>query len=535
MRVLQKYFTAASLTFILLALLICLLGQIFNHSVFANADALQYQAFSLDLLQHHYPLSGWMFFVTPNFLIVILLYVPFYFLTQNFLLCFLILELIEISLLILLLILINKSIYPSNYKFTILPILIFIDFMLIVYRHDQSLLYDIFSHCHFISFLLSLGILWFIFTFWNKKINWVFKSGIFFFSFFVVISDQLILAMFFAPSLLSAIGCYWKKKQIPLSLFKFLLLGSFSAFVLTRFVHFHQLHVSLSFKDVSVFITTLPLFFKGVNAIYFAIWISCFVGISFLFVSLIRSRSLIKNLDFNSNEDILTFWFFFLFFLPIVLLASALSTGEFEGILSSRYLTAALILPIFGWITFILVYLNLFFGPKFVTVACIFLTSLLLIFFLPNSKVSLWPYWLHQYPAETACLDHINKQLKTKYGLTDYWNSRLINSYSKFNLWTNQINKDGTIDWYLNNKFWYLHEKNNQNLPKYSFVIDDPKKQFDSSQYFGKPDKVFYCKQAGFKIKETILIYNQTKSITQLNRKYLQINSVFFKKLTRNS
>ena len=525
-----------SISFLLLAILTLLsllfLQGIFNHpGAISNADILQYPAFSLDLFKHHYSLLGWNLFETPNFFLTIFFYAPIYYLTGSSSLTFFIMELLEILILILLLMGINNKIYSHHYRITIIPLLLVTTFVLITDYNSSWVLYDITTHCHFLTVLISLASFYILFNFWyqnNSKIKYL----LFFIGLLITISDQLILPMFFAPSLLSAIICYRQGIHVPKKILLFFTAGAFSAFIFNKFVYYHQRTFNFSFQDFSVFKASLPLFFSGFYLLYMSVWLSCFLAIIFLTFLFLKKKSKIKSLVLQTGDNnLIHFWIYYLFFLPFLLLFSTLALGQYGGILSSRYLTAGLLFPIYGIFSLIFAILGSHLKKIYTLCITFFLTCGLLLTVFFQSSLLTDSGWKNYYPAETNCVDHFSDQFTTAYGLANYWNSRLINSYSQRNLWINQITASGLVYWWVNNKYWYLKNREDNQLPTYSFIILDKKlNQSRLIHLFGKPDLAINCWEAGYQTKNLIYIYKKPTSIGFLNNQFYQLNKSFFKK-----
>jgi hypothetical protein len=99
--------------------------------------------------------------------------------------------------------------------------------------------------------------------------------------------------------------------------------------------------------------------------------------------------------------------------------------------------------------------------------------------------------WHH--PLE-ACVTTGQRSAGLKAGLADYWLSRSLAASSNWQLQIDQIEPDGSGQYYGNDPFWYTHDVHDgARPPDYNYIIMTRLDEASIAAHYGRPDRTLNC------------------------------------------
>jgi hypothetical protein len=92
------------------------------------------------------------------------------------------------------------------------------------------------------------------------------------------------------------------------------------------------------------------------------------------------------------------------------------------------------------------------------------------------------------YPDTVRCLDEHQARFGLKWGVGDYWQAKYVSMFSRTGLRVNQLQSDGSLHGWINNRDWYLDPRG-----EYTFVITHGLDMEAFQARFGPPRDTFRC------------------------------------------
>ncbi|MFH0824045.1 MAG: hypothetical protein V2B18_14945, partial [Pseudomonadota bacterium] len=175
--------------------------------------------------------------------------------------------------------------------------------------------------------------------------------------------------------------------------------------------------------------------------------------------------------------------------------AVVICSGQYEHILKMRYLLVSWFQPIVAAVT--LYGIAVVGKPMVKTTVNLLTTGLVLLWSFALSPVPGWGAVekLSDYiPPLVKCLDEHKERYDLQWGMSSYWNARLISLFSTKGIRANQVMPDGSVFLWINNANAYLGEKGaGITAPSYTFTVMSRLDPDALRPIVGPPRAVFSC------------------------------------------
>ena len=182
-------------------------------------------------------------------------------------------------------------------------------------------------------------------------------------------------------------------------------------------------------------------------------------------------------------------------------LGAILVNGRWDGIFAIRYLQELYLFP--------LIQITIFDLPRWLNAARARLV--LSVIALTSLGFLLWPprtLGLTDKPETTLCLEAHAEELRSPYGLGDFWIAKLVTFSSTKGLVVNQVKRNFSRYYWMNSPVWYESDVHNQAITKYTYAVGfDAGSTAAARSIWGTPTSEFTCPFEGRTVR--ILVYPQ--------------------------
>ena len=312
--------------------------------------------------------------------------------------------------------------------------------------------------------------------------------------FCITISDRMFFILFVGPVVATSffVKTFWKRKELILILSSAILALIFYSLLKLK-IKIEPTHKAPLLFSVAVFVQNFLNYFFLRDFLFFLL-APVVLNISLAF-QFFKKKSKGKLTSHFSE----TYSFFGIYSLFVVLFSFATPVlfGLYVDEYSFRYCVYGLVLPFLS-LGYYILYLKKssstleerYWVFSKDTISLLFSVSIfgLLLYTTPkdfwNIVSSKWNF----VPEDTQCLDRNAEIFPTKFGISDYWNSKNHHLFSQKGFQVHQVDyKNLSPAFVLNNKTWYSRDA------KYSFIIIDHLPQEKILEKFGKPTRTLDC------------------------------------------
>jgi hypothetical protein len=435
-----------------------------SYHTFFNTDTLYLPSLYKDLFIDHNALKGWHFNPAPNFFPDMIMYFLLMAITPNFLVTSFIYSIIQYLFFIYLIYRLFKAINLPNLilatSLSVLLLLLF--FMVAFYSNDFNFTFYLISNSyHTGAFLMSLLCTILSLEYLKtKKTSLLVYLGII--SFLCVISDRLFIILYCIPWVLVLLF-YFKinerKKLLWINLLNVItVVIGITAFNLLRdckYIYIDPPHRIMEYKYIGecfkLLINQMYVYITDCNFKSTIIIVSTITFISLIFISF-------KNLVTQKRLDIKGVYYILSIVFTIVVFLAPVINGNYTGWDTFRYNIYVFYMLILN--SGVIIY---FLIRKINIIPTKILYSLIIILILGASLNIAYKFnpaelknYFNYYPKNVKSIDEISKKIKLYSGVGSYWDSKVVNMFSKNGVRVYAVLN--TIDPYCHvmNENWYF-------------------------------------------------------------------------------
>ncbi|MBN1183044.1 MAG: hypothetical protein JXB49_12195 [Bacteroidales bacterium] len=500
----QKINYFFSLLFVLL--MVCIYYAITPDSSYIqnmfSADVMYLPAMYKDIFYDGYKLTDWNFPGAPFFFPDMGLYFLLNFIFRSFSVTLFVYAIVQFLILILLSHKLIQTIESkTNYNQLAISSLLYCFFIFITVQSKQIssfsyyLLTPIYHTGVFICSLLAL-----IFTinyYYRKRSNLI----LYILPIMIIVSilsDRLFLIVFSIPFLLSLViqKSKWKENRFKVLFLLTVLstaVGYGMLFFLGKVFTIYNPKIEL---DLDIFKSLIPQiiqffehYLKPLNLVSLIVTLGI---ISYLItvVIVILNRSL--------TERHRMFHLYFIFLFPIALITPFV-TKLYNSITCIRYIIFIFYFAIINLVLLLNYYKKLINGKYFKYGLSVILglsILLLTIMYSPQKIINGISGFIHFKPDYIECFDNVSDELGLKYGISDYWYSKVIIMFSKkgkrvYTVYNSSLNPYTHVS---NSNWYYQLDYGKFNRPVYNFIIMGKNyKNSELNEIFGEIDTSIMC------------------------------------------
>lgn len=176
----------------------------------------------------------------------------------------------------------------------------------------------------------------------------------------------------------------------------------------------------------------------------------------------------------------------------LIFLASVFSAGQWHNYFKVRYIQNLWMLPIV-FVGVVCLKTNVFGMPLRRLLQLVVITFMLFNFsgvLEPESKRAL----VKHYNSVLSCIEGYSDRLPNRYGLSDFWMSRVVHFSSTQGLEVMQVIEGNKVYKWMNSTEWYKRNRRGVEIPHFSYVITiNEKMKQDVEREFGAPAETLPC------------------------------------------